>query len=209
MALQDQSVLSRLLEPNERLLWSGRPRRFVFRSEDRYLVPGAVVWSTCWLVLCWISASKLAGKVPTPVVVLVYVEIIPAISLGIYVAVGRFFWEAFVRSRTYYGVSDRRALIAVRLPGAKPITLPLDAVQYVGARNGPRGCGTVSLGYVGIQSLVSIFAGTVWPGWRAYPAFEFIDDAMAARDTLLEAKLAWEKRSHPSGRDQPTGCGRE
>src|SRR5215208_2925413 len=109
----DESVsadraISAELAPGERLLWTGRPRRGVaLRNEDIFLVPFSVLWLV--LVISWFfRAVRSDASEGFALVGLAFVVV------GVYVAVGRFFVEAWQRGQTAYGLTDQRAIIVSR-----------------------------------------------------------------------------------------------
>ena len=97
------------LRRGEALLWVGRPRQGVmFRKTDWGAIPfsaavaaGLMTWEAAALGL-W----GRAGFNPCPATIGA-----PLVALGLYLLAGRFFHDAWQRGRTWYAVTDRRAII--------------------------------------------------------------------------------------------------
>ncbi|MBJ3761378.1 hypothetical protein ILP92_01250 [Maribius pontilimi] len=92
------------LDPDETILWEGRPtqRLFDLRVQDLYLVPFSVLW------LGFVLMAFASGGFQPLLLIFVLV--------GLYFAVGRFLVDALRRRSTTYALSDRRAFIAVSWP---------------------------------------------------------------------------------------------
>jgi hypothetical protein len=93
------------LRPGERLLWSGRPDPGVwFTPADAFLIPFSILWGG--FAIFW-----EAGVSGGPVFGVVWG--IPFVAVGVYMIVGRFFYKRHRKKRTCYGITDRRAIVAV------------------------------------------------------------------------------------------------
>ncbi len=100
------AIIATHLHPGERLLWAERPKQgFAVRAVDFWVVPFMLCWST-GVVYSTVSIIKQEGASPG-----LLLFILPFILLGVYMLFGRFWIDARVRSRTYYGVTDQRVLI--------------------------------------------------------------------------------------------------
>jgi hypothetical protein len=148
------------LAPGERLLWQGAPGDGIrFRREDRMLIPFSLVFGAFALVW-WGAAYGIDAPWPMLAFGTVFVLI------GLYLVIGRFLWDAYVRARTRYALTDRRALIATRHPGRRMKDWPITADMPLDVETGP----TTSI----------YFARERVGGWRRRHArrvgFEFIAD---------------------------------
>ena len=96
---------SAYLAPGEIVRWSGRPQQgLTFRQGDIFLVPFSLVWcgfAIFWEYLAWTAGGDgffmLFGAV--------------FVCVGLYMVFGRFLFDAFMRSRMRYALTDTRALI--------------------------------------------------------------------------------------------------
>ena len=101
-------ILEKQLFPNERLLWAGQPKQgIVFRGSDLFLIPFSLLWAA--FAFYWEWTAYTSGA---PLFFLMFGGVF--VVVGIYVVLGRFFVDAFVRSKTYYGISNNRILIATK-----------------------------------------------------------------------------------------------
>src|ERR1700722_12459833 len=99
-----------LLRSGETIRWNGRaPTGIRFRSADALLIPFSLVWGG--FAIFWESAV-VAENAP----ILFRLWGIPFICVAIYIIAGRFFVDAWLRSRTSYYVTDRAAYIVRSAP---------------------------------------------------------------------------------------------
>ncbi|MEL6769085.1 MAG: hypothetical protein AAFP17_18040 [Pseudomonadota bacterium] len=122
----------RYLAGNERILWRGRPsqRLFIFRPVELLLVPFSAVWL---LVVLWMASAGGFGADPISLVMILFVFV------GIYFLIGRFFADRYIRRRTYYAITDKRALILGLSWGRKLRDLPIAEDLEVAFDDAPRG----------------------------------------------------------------------
>jgi hypothetical protein len=96
------------LSGGERLLWSGRPRQgILFRSSDITQIPFALFWTG--FALYWESLMAPSGQL------FMILWGVPFIVVGLHILIGRFVWDRWVRSKTYYGLTDHRAQRLARI----------------------------------------------------------------------------------------------
>lgn len=94
-----------LLLPGEQLLWSGRPARGVrLRPRDWGLIPFTVLW--CGFAIAWTAGTYAMGA---PLWFSAFGLLF--VAVGLYITVGRFFHDAWLRGRLHYAVTDRRVLL--------------------------------------------------------------------------------------------------
>jgi hypothetical protein len=95
------------IPPDEAVRWTGEPPTgLLWRTSDWVLVPFSLMWGG--FALFWESMVISAGA---PLVMALFG--VPFVVLGAYLIAGRFFWDANVRARTRYAVTDRAAYIVV------------------------------------------------------------------------------------------------
>jgi len=171
-----EQVLSDLLGPNERLLWSGRPRQGVFlRSADAIAIPFSIFW-TCGAVFWVIMASRSPDKA-------FLLFGIPFVGIGVYMLIVRFFVDSWQRANTTYGLTDQRVVI-VSGPRRRSIkSLSLRTLSDVTLSEGKNGTGIITFGptippwpYRGMQV----------PGMstRMVPCFDQIANARSVFDQI-------------------------
>jgi hypothetical protein len=92
---------------DETVRWTGEPPTgLLWRASDWVLVPFSLMWGG--FALFWESMVVSAGA---PLVMALFG--VPFVVIGLYLIAGRFLWDANVRARTRYAVTDRAAYIVV------------------------------------------------------------------------------------------------
>ena len=109
--MAEESGWANILDEDEQVLWQGRPAKpFVIRPSDLALsLFGAVflAFSVFWMAMT-LSMTGGDGGLWT----LFPLFGLPFVAVGLYMVAGRFFYDAWVRRRTVYTLTDRRAMIA-------------------------------------------------------------------------------------------------
>ena len=111
---------------------------------------------------------------------------IPLVLVALFAMFGRFIIDAKQRSRTHYGVTDRRVIIISGLIGREVKTLNLRTLSDITLIEKASGMGTIIFG--------SAYPVVLWrppcSGTYAMPIFELIDDAKLVYEKILEAQAA-------------------
>jgi hypothetical protein len=165
------------LAPRERLLWSGTPRQgLMLRADDALMIPFSLVWggfAVFWESQVWRMHApgvfKLWG--------------IPFVCVGLYITVGRFFYDAWRRSRTAYGVTTQRVLIASGGVAPALKSLDLGTLPSVSLSERPDGSGTITFGPADERPMWMRPRGQAAP-----PMFEASGGAKGVYDTILTAQ---------------------
>jgi hypothetical protein len=114
------STFDAFLDPGERLLWSGQPKQGLrFRASDLVQIPFSLFW--CGFVVVWetmalqvpLSAAKSAHHSGTAYLVSWLFPLwgVPFLVIGLHMLIGRFFYDAAMRKRTWYALTDQRLII--------------------------------------------------------------------------------------------------
>ncbi len=115
-------IISRRLEPDEQLLWAGRPRLGVLlRPSDAFMIPFSLVWggfAFVWEYLALSSEEPWFGLFG-----------IPFVLAGWHLMVGRFIADARLRRTLFFGVSTRRIIVVSGDEGEDVISLPLASLR--------------------------------------------------------------------------------
>ena len=167
--MEAQRVLGAELGPGERLVWSGRPQQgLMLRPSDALFIPFSLMWGG--FAFFW-EYSVLNSKAP----VFMALWGIPFVLVGIYLIVGRFFVDAQQRTKTWYGITDERALIVSGLFSKQVKSLPLATLTELTLSERADGSGTITFG----PAANSWMASGGWPGMRekVSPCFEAIERA--------------------------------
>lgn len=98
-----QTELQPFLFPNERLIWVGQPQKGLrFQAKDWFITMFMILW-TGFSVFWTVTASAMGGSFG--------LFGLPFVGVGVYMLVGRFFYDARLRGKTVYGVTNQRILI--------------------------------------------------------------------------------------------------
>lgn len=166
---------------SDELRWTGRPGGgILLRPADAYYIPFALMW--CAFVTAMEISAIRGGSA------FMAVWGIPFALIGIQMLVGRFFWDSYRRSKTWYGLTTDSALI-VRLgmrPSVQRIYLP--ALNSIRLNVKDDGSGTILFGD---STLARMWGG--WPGSSSsteVPSFEAIADAQRVYDLCTSAQRA-------------------
>jgi len=174
--------LERELSAGETLLWNGRPRQgLVLRAADAFLIPFSLLWAG--FAFFWEIGVMTSGA---PFFFMLWG--IPFLIVGAYITVGRFFVDAYIRSKTSYGVTNERILIIAGLVSRTVKTLPLQTLGEIALQQYADGSGTITLGPN--LPFAAWYRGFAWPGMdqRLSPAFERIPDAKHVYDLIRQAQ---------------------
>jgi len=96
----------------ESVLWAGRPNSgLLFHSDDWYLIPFSLFWVAFTAFWEWGASGHLNNSAKNGPTLFMTLWGIPFIVIGQYLLWGRFVYDAWLKRRTYYGVTSRRILI--------------------------------------------------------------------------------------------------
>lgn len=162
------------------LRWTGQPcSGLLFRRSDVYFIPISVIFFSIG-----VFAESTAIMSRDPIgrgFAAVFVVI------GAYLLFGRFIWDAYARSKTYYGLTSDSAII-VRAGSSSAQRIYLPAVQQLGFTLSANGSGTISFG----DSARSLYwypnAYANWAGGPLAPSFEGIPDARHVYDLCVSGQ---------------------
>ena len=169
----------------EQVLWSGRPRQgIVVRGADAFMIPFSLMWGG--FAIFW-EASVLKSDAPA----FFALWGIPFVLIGLYLIVGRFFFEAKQRARTFYAVTNERILIVSGVFNRKVKSLNLRMLSDLSLSEGKGDEGTISFG--GGSPLSSLFGDfSSWPGMGSHvgPRFDLVVGAKSVFETIRDAQRA-------------------
>ncbi|HEY1792473.1 MAG TPA: hypothetical protein VGG34_06110 [Opitutaceae bacterium] len=179
------------LEPGERLLWTGQPQAGVrLRRTDLVQIPFSLLWGG--FAFFWEYAALTdsrgahAARHQDIFVDLFPLFGIPFVLAGLYLIFGRFFYDAWARSRTYYGITSTRVVIAKHLFSLQVKSLQLRTLSDVTLDQRGDGSGSITFG----SGSRNWWRGSGWPGGRrdSAPAFELIERAASVYETIRLAQ---------------------
>ena len=186
-AFDDKSAaaLRDLLEPGERLLWSGRPRLgLMLRASDAMAIPFSLLW--CGFAIFWEWGVVSIAQAPC----FFKLWSIPFVALGLYLVFGRFVVDAYQRGRTFYGITDQRAVIMIEGLRRTVRTLALEGLAEIEFAEGRGGRRTLTFG----RDALGAYRGLVLRGWPGSaglaPRFEGIENASEVLRTIRKTQRA-------------------
>jgi hypothetical protein len=114
------------LDRGEKLLWEGAPRAGLrFRGSDIFLsLFGCFFFA---FAVFWMYMASGAMGAPGGIGLVFPLFGLPFVAVGFYLMVGRFFWDSFVRSKTRYALTNKRAIVASSAWGRKLRSWPIHA----------------------------------------------------------------------------------
>ena len=173
-----------LLTSRERLLWNGRPKQgLLFRKSDAFMIPFSLMWGG--FAIFWETTVIKSGA---PFFFMLWG--IPFVLVGLYMIVGRFFADAWQRTRTFYTVTNERILIVGGLFNRTVTSLELRTLPEMSLSLQDDDKGTLSFGE-DQTGFGSTFGGR-WSqsNQKRPPQFEGIPDAAGVMARIREAQAA-------------------
>ena len=185
MALEAQQEINRQINPNERVLWAGRPKTgFTFQASDIYLTLFGLFWLSAIIPGFLGALTSDEGHAP-PIFFMV-----PFLLVGLYLVIGRFIHDAWRRSRTYYGLTDQRVIILSGWFGTNIKSIPLKSQPDLSLKEKSNRSGTITFGTGRFGS--GMYARMYWPGMsdKTPPVIELIDNVRNVYNQILSAQQA-------------------
>lgn len=175
--------VARELTGSEQLIWTGQPLRGVrLRASDAFLIPFSLLWAGS--AFFW-ERSVLTKGAP----LFFALWGIPFVAMGVYITVGRFFFDAWRRSRTVYAVTNERVLILSGGMRRTVTSLRLATMPGISLKEARSGVGTISFG--GGSPAGNMFGGMEgWPGAERHlgPRFELVARSRSVYEAIQAAQ---------------------
>jgi hypothetical protein len=168
------------LDADEKLLWAGAPRQgVILRGSDAFMIPFSLLWGG--FALFWEISVVGSGA---PFFFMLWG--IPFVLVGLYIIVGRFFYDSALRSSTVYGITPQRIIIKSGVFKKSIQSIYIGTLTNVTLNEKADGSGTIVLGpEFGIYGM---FRGISMPasGNKMAPAFDMIDDARKVYRLIMD-----------------------
>ncbi len=130
-----QEILPRLSN-GEKLIWAGKPKTGLrLQPSDALGIPFGVLFLA--FSLFWEFSATKAGKAPG----FFAFWGVPFILMGLYQAIGRFFWDAWLRSRQVYALTSTRLIV---LRGQSLQSTSLQSLPQLNLTTYGKGLGTIN-----------------------------------------------------------------
>ena len=179
MDYQLSSELQQHLDSNEKLIWSGQPRKgIVFRTSDIYVIPFSLLW--CGFAIFWFTTALKSGA---PIMFAMFG--IPFVVIGLIFVFGRFLIDAKQREHTFYGLTADRIIIksGVFKKSVKSLNIrTLSDIEYTEKADGS---GTIS---IGPKNIMTAWGNGMnwWPGVKVNPSLELIPEVRKVYNKIIE-----------------------
>lgn len=171
-----QELLRNELMPNEKLIWSDTPQKgIMLKASDVFMIPFSLLWGG--FAFFW-EYSVLKNDAPIFMVLFG----IPFVLVGLYIIIGRFFYDTKKREGSIYGLTETRAIIISGILGKKTTSLNLKSLPEIQVKARQDGTGTIVLG---ASNPMQFFQGSGWPGAsNSTPAFEGIQNVQRVKQYI-------------------------
>jgi hypothetical protein len=176
--MSTNDLAERLLK-GESILWSGTPVQGLrLTARDGLLIPFSLLWGG--FVIFW-EMSVLKTSAPS----FMALWGVPFVLVGLYLIVGRFLLDAWIRSGMDYAVTNRRILILRSGPFGKFIAVGLDRLPDASLSEDRNGRGTIRFGQQPAFGRNGFAAWT--PSLDPTPQFIGIENARTVFDLIESA----------------------
>jgi hypothetical protein len=179
MNFELENELRPFLSPDEKLLWTGKPKTgIMFRTMDIFLIPFSLLWcgfAVFWFVMAWSSNA------PMPFALFG----VPFVIIGLYFVFGRFVYDSLRRQRTVYGITDNRIIIRSGFFNKELKSLNIRTISDLNFKEKAGGSGTIALGPTDFR--YAMFNGMYgWSGVKPIPSLEFIPEVRSVYDLIIK-----------------------
>jgi hypothetical protein len=177
------------LDREERVLWSGMPRQgFALHGSDVFLIPFSIFWAGfafVWEAIAIFMLLQNPGQDPFMCIFPIFG--LPFVMVGVYLLFGRFWIDARIRSRTYYGVTNKRIIIITGLLSRKVKSLALGTLTDLSLTEKSNGFGTITFGPT--YPFFWMFGSMQWPGMGFQrSSFDMISEVRRVYNIIRNAK---------------------
>ena len=177
--MSGDGLRGRLL-PGESVIWSGRPGQGVlFTARDALLIPFSLMWGG--FALFW---EGLVIERGAPLLFRLWG--VPFVLVGLYLTIGRFAVDAWLRGKTHYAVTNQRILIERSGAFGRFTAIGLDRLPDAQLTERANGRGTIRFGPTAPFWGRGGFAGWT-PALDPAPQFLAIVDARRVFDQIQYA----------------------
>ena len=186
MTTSDSPFAERLLR-GEKVIWRGRPKQgLMLTRRDALLIPFSLVWGG--FTIFWESTVLRMQNVPLFMALFGAVFVL----IGLFLIIGRFFVDAWIRTGVFYALTDRRILILRSRPSMSFQAVSLERLPEATLNETSNGRGTIRFG-----PALSIWNNRAMGGFGAWvasldpiPQFLAIDDVKKVFASLQERAQA-------------------
>ena len=176
------SIIQKELGACESLVWSGRPIQGIrMQGGDIFMIPFSLLWGG--FAIFWEYSAIKHGA---PFFFALFG--VPFVLVGLYIIVGRFFYDAKRRENTFYGLTNQRVIIISGVFSRNAKSLNLKTLSDISLTQKAGGYGTISLGSQPFGFPFTSWGMSSWPGMPVAPSFEMIKDAKSVYDMIRKVQ---------------------
>jgi len=183
-----QMVIQKELNSGERLIWAGAPKQgLILKGSDTFTIPFSLLWggfAIFWEYMALTMAPK-AQNAPDGFALLFPLFGIPFVVIGLYMIFGRFVYDSKKRGKTFYGLTNQRAIIVSGVFRKNVKSLNLKTMSDISLSEKANGYGSIVFGQE--NQMMSMFMGGGFPGMggSTTPKFELIENAKQVYKQLI------------------------
>ena len=181
------SKLERLLNPQERILWSGRPEKKAFVLPATAAIPFGLIFLSFAIFWMWGAASAGAPDFFT-------LFGLPFVLVGFAITIGPLLWQILRYRNTEYMITDKRIITQTGAIGLDTRFVDFDKIQEVYVKIGiiDRLFGTGNLyamtaGYSGFGPATSPYGYGFGGGYGFRPSLAALKEPYQVQKLLQEA----------------------
>jgi hypothetical protein len=176
MDFTSTSELQQHLNLNEKLIWTGQPKKgIVFRAADIFLIPFSLLW--CGFAIFWVYMAAKGS-------ILFAMFGIPFVIIGLIFVFGRFIIDAKQRENTFYGLTEQRIIIKSGVYRRSVKSLNIRTLSDIEYTEKSDGSGTINFGPKNPMMWAS--GMNWWPGVRYSPSLDLIQDVSKVYNKIIE-----------------------
>ncbi len=157
-------------DSGERVVWTGRPKQGItLKGSDAFMIPFSLMWGG--FALFWEFSVINSGA---PFFFMLWG--IPFVLIGLYLIIGRFYFDSERRKNTIYGLTEDRIIIKTGVFKKSIKSLNIRTLSDITLNEKGDGSGTIVLGPD--MAFSGMFRGTGWPGAgsKMAPSLEMIPE---------------------------------
>ena len=165
------------IQGDEKLLWADKPARGIkFRSTDIFITLFSILWLS--FSVFWVYMASEAN-------IIFALFGTPFILVGVYLLIGRYFYDALSRKNTVYGLTSTRIIKKSGLFKTHYSSVLLDSLPSLTYTEKPDGSGDISFGQT-----ISSFRNSKDRNRGNFPLvrIEFIQNVRSVHNKIADAK---------------------